>query len=684
MQRPLVVSTFLVLFFLLQACAPPLEQAAETGLTSIPLTAPIRTLEPTSPPATVMATHMETLEPTSLPATATTTPMPEATATATALPAATSTIAFTRTPLPRKDKTEIPGVDSVIETILSNDLDQRRLLLHFVTSGCTTNDGLGGPPKCAEDQEEGTLIEYLPIGGPGGGSHALSAEVDGVLAFEVEALYAAYRVADDLRDEPEYPHGTYALFFTTAGGDGGSETVVVRVDDEGTIVRLDFIRGIPADFYFQQRTADLMDATPESRMFSSEAAEILLYPLEIQPADGGPASDVGASKPTATSTPYETRIDGRTPEPTATPSPASDSAALAAALPRPLYFLSTELRNATGVMEPQGVWRLDPGSTAVERITSPDLDITSFDVWLGDGRISYGTRYGQIYTIMPDGQSQLLHDASLDAGNDFEIGSLAWSPEGERLAFTIHFEASDRASQEGGLWLMDEDGGAPIKLLDNRYFDPKLDNAAEVRKVIAVDWSPDGSALLLRFGFWENQDMLWLKPLIPDPNEANLVDLPTSWNDGSWAGDSQSILLSGMNRGVFSNLDRVNIDTAGVERLLDGEEVELAILKAQELPAGIAFLGREISFTENTQSYRLYLGQQLADGFEYAQAGPDRPLCSPGYVQDFSWHSEGQVAVLVCDRGLQLIALDGSIDLDLTPYLGPLSGDNNLKVFWEQ
>lgn len=72
---------------------------------------------------------------------------------------------------------------------------------------------------------------------------------------------------------------------------------------------------------------------------------------------------------------------------------------------------------------------------------------------------------------------------------------------------------------------MDEDDGPPVKLLDNRYYDPKLDNAAEVRKVIDVDWSPDGSALLLKIGFWECQDTLWLKPLIPDPNEANLVDL---------------------------------------------------------------------------------------------------------------------------------------------------------------
>ena len=115
---------------------------------------------------------------------------------------------------------------------------------------------------------------------------------------------------------------------------------------------------------------------------------------------------------------------------------------------------------------------------------------------------------------------------------------------------------------------------------------------------------------------------------------------------------------------------------------MDGDEAELAVLKAQEIPAGIAFLVREISFAEHTHSFHLYLGQTQADGFEYALAGPDRALCSGGYVRDFIWHTEGQVAVLVCDRGLQLIALDGSIDLELTPYLGPLSDDNKLKVYW--
>jgi hypothetical protein len=74
--------------------------------------------------------------------------------------------------------------------------------------------------------------------------------------------------------------------------------------------------------------------------------------------------------------------------------------------------------------------------------------------------------------------------------------------------------------------------------------------------------------------------MLWLKPLIPDPNEANLIDLPGVSTDGTWASDSRSIPLSGLNWAVLSNLDRAITETGGVERLLDGDEAGLAVLKA--------------------------------------------------------------------------------------------------------
>jgi hypothetical protein len=185
----------------------------------------------------------------------------------------------TRTPM--NDKTGIPQIDHVIETILSNDLDARQALVRFTAIGCTTAGGLGTIPKCEEGQAEGTAVESLPLGGPGEGHSIPASEVAAVLDFEAEALYGAYAVANDLPDEPEYPRGAYTLFFTTSGG---AETVILRLDNEGHIVRLDNLGGFPRDTYFQQKAADLMDTPPQNQMFGPEASEILVYPPGMQPA----------------------------------------------------------------------------------------------------------------------------------------------------------------------------------------------------------------------------------------------------------------------------------------------------------------------------------------------------------------------------------------------------------------
>jgi hypothetical protein len=56
--------------------------------------------------------------------------------------------------------------------------------------------------------------------------------------------------------------------------------VILRVGNDGYIVRLDRLVGIPVDFYFQQMAADLISPPPEIEMFASEAVEILVYPTE--------------------------------------------------------------------------------------------------------------------------------------------------------------------------------------------------------------------------------------------------------------------------------------------------------------------------------------------------------------------------------------------------------------------
>lgn len=396
-------------------------------------------------------------------------------------------------------------------------------------------------------------------------------------------------------------------------------------------------------------------------------------------------------EPPATATPGATAVDTTSPTrdtgqsvtpdaPTMLPSAPtiSPTPPWGVELPGAVYLLSTEL---SGTGRPRSVWRLDPGETELERVTSPELDIPSFDIWHGDGRIAYGTENGRLYVHLPEQEPRLLYDAGLQAGSEVVVDSVVWSPEGERLAFSVrHLSQDHTESKQDGLWLISLTDEIPLRLLSNQYLNADASNVNEVRVISDPIWSPDGTALVLTGYYWEWTDILWLDPVAPDPVEANLNESPGGlWLNGSWAADSQSILLSGVNYSQFGNLAFLRRDTDELELLVSGEAEGLFIYHAQELPAGVAFLASDPAVLRET---RLYLGHRTEDGFVYAPAGPDHSLCSSGYVRDITWDPAGQFALLSCSQGVQLISLDGGVDVDLAPFLGPLAGEDSVETLW--
>lgn len=160
---------------------------------------------------------------------------------------------------PLDTRTGIEEIDTVLDAIAHADVQRQRELINFTTAPCTFADGLGGPPKCRQAETEGTKVEVLSfLGGEGTFLRRdESVEWGGVDAM---ALYAIYRVSENVNEEEYYPAGEYAIMFIAALN---RPAISVRVSDGG-IVRIDHI----------------FDTAPEAlnAIIEREAAEVILAP----------------------------------------------------------------------------------------------------------------------------------------------------------------------------------------------------------------------------------------------------------------------------------------------------------------------------------------------------------------------------------------------------------------------
>jgi hypothetical protein len=151
---------------------------------------------------------------------------------------------FTPTPSPSIDieyppdmRTGIDEIDAVIDVILSEDINARLDIVRLTTAACTMETGLGGPPKCKGEEDDGTPIDIFPIS-YGEGIFIRPGSLREVFSFSIRGLFAVYKLPEEEFKAQYWPAGDYGIVFTSED-DGNPHIITVLVED-GRIVRLGF------------------------------------------------------------------------------------------------------------------------------------------------------------------------------------------------------------------------------------------------------------------------------------------------------------------------------------------------------------------------------------------------------------------------------------------------------------
>jgi hypothetical protein len=170
-----------------------------------------------------------------------------------------------------------------------------------------------------------------------------------------------------------------------------------------------------------------------------------------------------------------------------------------------------------------------------------------------NGRISYGRyRYGlfDIYAVNPDGtgkRANLLGDVWVDYPG--------YSPEGDKLAYTIHWVASGKLRGEMGI----------------ENDDPNT-NGYEGRTVVSrrwgVPWDPNFSPDASRIAFVSDRDGDWDIYVVPAAGGPKVKLTRNGSQDlqPSWSPDGRKITFAGKRRGIW-HIFLMNPDGTGITRL---------------------------------------------------------------------------------------------------------------------
>jgi hypothetical protein len=127
-------------------------------------------------------------------------------------------------------------IDAVLEAVASGSVEDLHPFLAFSRLECTRQDGLGGPPKCQEGEDEGTIVEALPFLGSEG-SFLRKEDLGNWKGIDVSGIYAIYDVSTEVYSDEYYPAGEQAILLN---GSRDDQPIALRLRN-GKIVRIDYL-----------------------------------------------------------------------------------------------------------------------------------------------------------------------------------------------------------------------------------------------------------------------------------------------------------------------------------------------------------------------------------------------------------------------------------------------------------
>lgn len=116
---------------------------------------------------------------------------------------------------PADTRLDLQTVDDVLEGVLTGNRQALSELLYFTPEACTVNDGLGGPPKCAEGEADGTVVGgFMILGNEGLAVRESDREIIiDTLLYGKPGLVAVIEAPNEVIMEEDWLAGQYAIIF---------------------------------------------------------------------------------------------------------------------------------------------------------------------------------------------------------------------------------------------------------------------------------------------------------------------------------------------------------------------------------------------------------------------------------------------------------------------------------------